>query len=65
MHGYELAEGARRVGVSAEELLRLIEPGIVRHDLDQGVEPLGDLAVLLTSRGQEHEPGPDDVAIRC
>jgi hypothetical protein len=37
----------------------------LRHDLGRGVEPSGDLDVLETLRREEHDAGPDDIAIRC
>jgi hypothetical protein len=37
----------------------------LRHDLHRQVEPAGDLRVLLAVAGQEHDPSPDDITIRC
>ena len=58
------AAGPGALGQAGQALLEEALPPL-RHDLDRGVEPLGDLGVLLALRGQEHDPGPDDISIRC
>src|SRR5450759_2826634 len=58
------AAGPGALGQTGQALLEEALPPF-RHDLDRGVEPLGDLRVLLALGGQEHDPGPDDIAIRC
>ena len=37
----------------------------LRHDLGRGVEPPGDLDVLEALCREEHDAGPNDIAIRC
>jgi len=58
------AAGPGALGQTGQALLEEALPPF-RHDLDRGVEPLGDLHVLLALGSQKHDPGPDDVAIRC
>ena len=58
------AAGPRALRQARQTLLEEALPPL-RHDLDRGVEPLGDLGVLLAPRGQENDPGPDDISIRC
>jgi hypothetical protein len=58
------AAGSRALGQPRQALLEEALPPL-RHDLDRGVEPVGDLDILPILRGQEHDPSPNDIAIRC
>ena len=54
----------RSLGQTGQVLLEEPLPPL-RHDLDRGVEPASDLGVLHAVGRKEHDPGPDDVTIRC
>jgi hypothetical protein len=58
------AAGPRALRQARQALLEEALPPL-RYALDRQVEPAGDLGVLLAVRGEEHDPSPDDITIRC
>ena len=58
------AAGQRALGETGQASLEeALAP--LRHDLGRGVEPPGDLDVLEALCREEHDAGPNDIAIRC